>query len=76
MSECLGKLFGEQFVDTVTDNLGEHQVLRYNPAKASGIWAPSQLAAGQALQQPAPLFKKLDESIVEEERAKLGSKVP
>ncbi len=67
-------LFGEQFVETVTDSLGEHLALRYNPEKAGGRWLPSQLAPGQALQQPAPLFKKLDESIVAEERARLGNR--
>ncbi len=65
-------LFGEQFVETVQDNLGEHQVLRYNPSAASGSWEPSQLSAGQALRQPAPLFRKLDKSIVESERSRLG----
>jgi methionyl-tRNA synthetase len=29
----------------------------------------STLPAGQALREPAPLFKKLDESVVEEETA-------
>jgi methionyl-tRNA synthetase len=65
-------LFGDQFVETREDNLGEHPVLRYLPGNAAGRWEPSQLAAGQALQPPAPLFRKLDESIVEEERARLG----
>jgi hypothetical protein len=32
------------------------------------------LQAGQKLNPPAPLFKKLDASIVEEERARLGVK--
>jgi methionyl-tRNA synthetase len=44
----------------------------YNPEKASGHWQPSQLAAGQVFREPQPLFKKLDESIVQEERSKLG----
>jgi len=34
-------------------------------------WAKSDLPAGQALRQTAPLFKKLDESVVEEEYARL-----
>jgi methionyl-tRNA synthetase len=34
-------------------------------------WAVSELPAGQALREPAPLFKKLDESVVEEEYARL-----
>ncbi len=66
-------LFGEQYVETATDALGEHQVLRYRPGKASGRWEPSRLQPGQALQPPEPLFRKLDEGIVEQERARLGS---
>lgn len=67
-------LFGQQAVETCSDALGEHTVLRYLPGKASGRWEPSQLEAGQSLLQPAPLFKKLDEDIVEQERARLGTK--
>jgi methionyl-tRNA synthetase len=65
-------LFGEQFVENIQDNLGEHQVLRYNPTAASGKWESSQLSPGQALRQPSPLFRKLDPSIVESERSRLG----
>jgi methionyl-tRNA synthetase len=65
-------LFGVQWVETRQDSLGEHSVLRYSSENASGRWEPSQLEPGQALREPVPLFKKLDESIVEEERARLG----
>ncbi|MGA2065841.1 MAG: methionine--tRNA ligase [Thermoguttaceae bacterium] len=65
-------LFGQQDVETVHDAIGEHRVLRYNPVKASGHWQPSQLQPGQNLGQPSTLFKKLDESVVEEERGRLG----
>jgi methionyl-tRNA synthetase len=37
-----------------------------------GTWAPSALPPGQPLRQSAPLFKKLDESVIEEEYARLG----
>lgn len=67
------QLFGEQGLQTLSDKLGEHTVLRYFPEKGRGRWGPSQLPPGQAMEQPAPLFKKLDESIVEEERARLGA---
>ena len=67
-------LFGSQKVDRVGDNLGEHTVLLYDPQGASGAWAPSQIEAGRAFRQPEPLFRKLDPSIVEEERARLGNK--
>ncbi len=65
-------IFGRQFVERVRDALGEHNVLRYDPNGAGGSWQPSQLQPGTALQKPAPLFKKLDESLVAEERARLG----
>ncbi len=65
-------LFGEQYVETYQDALGEHVALRYRPDKGSGRWEPSQLPAGQVLQKPEPLFRKLDESILDEERQRLG----
>jgi methionyl-tRNA synthetase len=34
-------------------------------------WTKSELPPGQPLRQPAPLFKKLDESVIEEEYARL-----
>jgi methionyl-tRNA synthetase len=77
LNEILGyehPLFGTQSVETVTDELGEHKVLRYNPAGASGKWEPVIIPVGAIFNAPAPLFKKLDIKIVEEERAKLGVK--
>jgi methionyl-tRNA synthetase len=65
-------LFGKQGIETHQDELGEHNVLRYYPDGASGAWKPSELKPGQKLNQPGPLFKKLDESIVEQERSRLG----
>ncbi|HSF82466.1 MAG TPA: methionine--tRNA ligase [Anaerolineales bacterium] len=66
-------IFGEQFVETQRDSLGDHHVLRYRPGNGCGSWEPSKLAAGQLLGQPAPLFRKLDDSIVIEERARMGA---
>lgn len=65
-------IFGEQIVKRVSDTLGVHDVLCYVPERASGRWAPSDLQPGQPLQKPKPLFKKLDASIAESERARLG----
>ncbi len=65
-------LFGEQTTQAVADRLGEHRVLRYDSHSASGKWSPSRLMPGQLLKEPAPLFRKLDEKIVEEERSRLG----
>jgi len=65
-------LFGRQFVQTSQDKLGEHTVLRYEPGPTGVQWQPAKLEPGQALVQPEPLFKKLDLSVAEEERARLG----
>jgi methionyl-tRNA synthetase len=64
-------LFGEQYVEEIQDSLGTHNGLKYRGV--DGIqWKPSELKPGQKLNQPGPLFKKLEESVVEEERARLG----
>lgn len=69
-------LFGEQYTEEISDRLGTHTGLRYRGVGRDGIpscqWQPSGLKPGQQLNQPAPLFKKLDEKIIEEERARLG----
>jgi methionyl-tRNA synthetase len=69
-------LFGGQYTEEVTDSLGTHKVLRYRPVESLKVerlkWRPSELKPGTRLNQPAPLFKKLDESVIEEERARLG----
>jgi len=74
-------LFGEGYIEEISDSLGTHKGLKYRPAEpveAGGLgeitvrWQPSKLQPGQKLNQPAPLFKKLEESVIEEERARLG----
>ena len=68
-------LFGEQYTEAVTDALGEHTVLRYRVGQLANLpyrWKPSDLRPGAKLNPPAPLYKKLDESVIEEERARLG----
>jgi methionyl-tRNA synthetase len=65
------QLFGEQYTETVKDSLGEHTVLRYRGVDRLQ-WKPSELKLGAKLNPPAPLFKKLEESVIEEERARLG----
>jgi len=65
-------LFGEQQILTVEESHRSHQVLSYDASQASGRWEPGTLQPGQPIEQPQPLYKKLDESIIEEERARLG----
>jgi methionyl-tRNA synthetase len=66
-----GQLFGTQHVVEYQEEARAHEALTYDHTGAVGAWAASQLPPGQALRQPAPLFKKLDESVVEEEYARL-----
>lgn len=64
-------LFGEQYVEEIKDSLGTHNGLKYKGIE--GVqWKPSELKPSVKLNQPGPLFKKLEESVVEEERARLG----
>jgi methionyl-tRNA synthetase len=65
-------LFGSQYTETLQDSLGEHTVLRYRPGPPGVQWQPGQLVPGQALSQPAALFRKLEPSPAAEERARLG----
>ncbi|HEX2989714.1 MAG TPA: methionine--tRNA ligase, partial [Anaerolineales bacterium] len=68
-------LFGEQYTEEVTDSLGTHKVLRYRVGQDSTLsyWKPSELKPGAKLIQPGPLFKKLEDKVIEEERARLGN---
>ncbi|HEX9091609.1 MAG TPA: methionine--tRNA ligase [Anaerolineales bacterium] len=65
-------IFGEQYLEQQQDNLGTHNTLRYRPLQAGGCWEPSQLKPGQPLQPLAPLFKKLEPTVADEERKRLG----
>jgi methionyl-tRNA synthetase len=65
-------LFGDQRVTTYREQGGEHEALVYDPASATGRWSPSALQPGQPLAEPSALYRKLDDSVAEEERARLG----
>jgi len=55
------------------DGTGQAQVSGATSGSAvEGYWKPSKLKPGVKLNQPAPLFKKLEESVIEKERARLG----
>jgi methionyl-tRNA synthetase len=66
-----GQLFGTQHVVEYEEETRSHSALTYDHTGAIGTWAKSELPAGQALLAPAPLFRKLDESVVEVEYARL-----
>jgi len=65
------RLFGTQHVVEYQEETRSHQVLTYDHSGAVGTWTKSKLMPDQALRAPAPLFRKLDESVVEEEYAQL-----
>ena len=51
-----------------------HQMLGFRGNVEDGGWAwdPEAVRPGQALEQPEPLFAKIDEAVVEEETQRLG----
>ena len=49
-----------------------HEVLTGDYADWVGRWEPSALTPGQQLAEPKPLFRKLDESVVEEELRRMA----
>jgi methionyl-tRNA synthetase len=68
-----GTLFGEQRIETFQESTRAHEALTYHvDANVVGKWEPSALPVGQALREPKPLFRKLEPSLIEEERARLG----
>ena len=54
------------------ENSHKHKVLTVRGDWSQDRWVPSELAAGQGLKRPKPLFRKLDQEIVEQELARLG----
>jgi methionyl-tRNA synthetase len=67
-----GQLFGTQQVVEYEEETRGHEALTYDHSGAIGTWTATALPVGQALRKPAPLFKKLDESVIEE-YARLGA---
>lgn len=68
-----GTIFGQQRVAMYQEENRSHVALTYDPDGAIGSWSRSEIPAGRTLPQPQPLFKKLDDSVAEEELARLGS---
>ncbi len=68
-----GQLLGDLRIETYSEETREHEALVYDGTNASGTWEPTSLPAGQKFGAIKPLFVKLDESIIEEELARLGA---
>ena len=67
-----GQLFGEQVVREYEESKGSHTALTYDGETAVGQWTRVEIPVGRSLPKPQPLFKKLDQSVVEDELARLG----
>lgn len=79
LHEILGyeqPLFGELNIEEIQEQVRAHSVLAYDGSNATGKWEKSNLQPGTPLQKPVPLYKKLDDSIVEEERQRIGKPRP
>ncbi len=69
-----GTLFGRSYTTLFEEEGGRtHDALCYDAAGAVGEWKPSELPPGQHLRPSQPLFKKLDESVADEERSRIGA---
>lgn len=66
-----GDLFGALTIADVNDARGTHPVLRYDGSQIETRWEPGILPPGQLLRKPAALYKKLDLSVIDEERQRL-----
>jgi methionyl-tRNA synthetase len=62
-----------EFRDVEEEGGRRHTVLTGDYGQWVQRWEPSELAAGQKLREPQPLFKKLDPSIVEDELRRLDA---
>ncbi len=69
-----GSLVGRQYVAAFEEETRSHRALCYDASGLTGRWEPSQLPPGQLLRKPRPLFTKLDESVVQEELARLAGR--
>jgi hypothetical protein len=61
-----------EFKTCAEDDGSEHQILTGDYSAWVGTWAPSDLAPGQKLHEPRPLFRKLPPETVDEELERLG----
>ncbi len=66
-----GYVFGQPYKQEFAETTHSHVALCYKAENIVVRWEPSQLPPGQLLQQPAPLFKKLDAELAEAELQRL-----
>jgi methionyl-tRNA synthetase len=61
-----------EFREIAEEGGERHTILTGDYTGWTGSWQPSELAPGQKLREPEPLFRKLDPGIVDEELARLA----
>jgi methionyl-tRNA synthetase len=66
-----GTLFGRLHINSYQETEKTHEALVYQAGGANGRWQPNPLPPGQRLARPYPLYKKVDESLVEAELNRL-----
>jgi methionyl-tRNA synthetase len=69
-----GTMFGTQKVETYQEETRSHIGLTYDGSGSVGTWSRVKIPVGRQLPKPKPLFKKLDDSVVADEFARLGPK--
>ncbi len=62
-----GYIAGPLEFRTAGEGDDQHEVLTGDYTAWVGRWEPSDLRSGQKLQEPRPLFRKLDDSVVDDE---------
>jgi methionyl-tRNA synthetase len=67
-----GGLLGKQIVHEYEETTRKHVALTFDGSGMTVQWKASQLPVGQTLGPVNPLFEKLDDRVVEQERGKLG----
>ncbi len=66
-----GQLFGNQIVREFDDNGRVHRALVYDGSPAACEWLRAEIPPGRELPQPEALFRKLEESVADEEMERL-----
>ena len=65
------RVFGHLQIKSYVEEERVHEALVYEDEGGNGRWQPTILPPGQTLLKPYPLYKKLDESIIEREVQRL-----
>ncbi len=67
-----GRLFGQSKIETYRESSRDHIALTYDHQGAVGRWQRAEIPTGRVLPAPAPLFKKLEPTVIADELARLG----